>query len=271
MKSNNKDRDWDHLVNLQKGLLIHYISIEKIPMYPLENLEDKKHQKLVRSLMDRLVEELIEALEKRTRILETANGEPDADSRKSQIKEYQNGFHKEIGDTLHFLIEILLYLDLEKVLPTSYQEWCREDGQIVPWDNEKTILENIFGISKSVVQLNYADDIWNTVVLLPHEELIAGLRIGGNYDILIERIILRVIYHLQLSKNALKNRDWRKGKTDILESKNLLLRAIQYYFYLLVLFDYKFTDVIAIYENVNLENHSRIQTNNNESTQTPFS
>ena len=268
---NNKDRDWDHLVNLQKGLLIHYISIEKIPMYPLENLEDKKHQNLVRSLIDRLVEELIEALEKRTRILETAKGEPDADSRKSQIKEYQNGFHKEIGDTLHFLIEILLYLDLEKVLPTSYQEWCREDGQVIPWDNEKTILENIFGISKSVVQLNYADDIGNTVVLLPNEELVAGLRIGSNYDILVERIILRVIYHLQLSKNALKNRDWRKGKTDTLESKNLLLRAIQYYFYLLVLFDYKFTDVITIYENVNLENHSRIQTNNNESTQTPFS
>ena len=261
----NSTPNWGELVELQKSLLVHYISLEKLPQYPID-ISTKENQVTIKYMVDRIVEELIESLEQRVMLLEILKTQPLQEVRENKLLQYVMGFNEEVGDTLHFMIEAMIYLGISPTeLEGAYHYHISQTPQLHGiWDNNIDLLSNIMRLSTVTVGIHQAEELSWKLSIMPYTDLfnMGGRYYSPTYNMLVENMILRVIYLLNLFKNKLKNRLWKKQEvtSNVEEATDLFLRAVEHYFYLLSVLGFTDESIQRVFTVVNFKNNQRIKT-----------
>lgn len=201
------------IFDMQKVLIDDYIKIEDMPSYPI-SLNSKKDQVLLKDFIGRVIEEMGEAMESYKVMLEMC----DSNDRTEIIPHLQN-FNEELGDSLHFLIETFIYINIEhddvidyyrvKLTKENLHDAFYYGGQ----DPLKTCLAyakhtNVHnGLHTSPFKMGYT--------VIPDGELNNEfLRAGRIVDMAnleeMEILMWRVTYWLNISRNYLKNKPWKQ-------------------------------------------------------------
>lgn len=236
----------EKLFNLQKGLLEHYIKLESLPSYPLD-INEKATQKLIRSFIGRITEEVAEAYQELELTYKHAsiNQPNEANLHLDDAKE-------EIGDCLHFLLETLLYCNID-----SYKI--------------SILLDRVYG--------NHTVESYD---VLDNSLTIAALEIFNNPMITIARkgfwvqdkqfsienlanskvLMFDIIYKFNLAANQLKIKEWSQDHTEkkvnemIFEER--MIEGYISFFCFLALMGIEKETIMEIYEAKNKKNHQRI-------------
>ena len=105
------------LYGLQKELLDNYIKIEGLPMYPLD-INTKKSQIILKDFVGRVIEELAEGYESLLAVDELTQKNELWVNEINEVDYIQTLNHlqnagEEIADSLHFMLELLIYSNIQ--------------------------------------------------------------------------------------------------------------------------------------------------------------
>ena len=264
---------WNKLETAQLELLKHFTKIEEIPMPEVGNtnemiLQDKLSQQICHDLVSRLVEELVE-MDQEIRNLHNEYTGPKMigiDSEKLATQSIEK-INTELGDGICFLLELLLYSDLDEKQITTWVRTLLENAGITP---SECLLENLFkfgNYSMATIELNnYVNNKqhYSTYLIPFTDDFMRGGRfIGSGYITDLEREIFIMIVDLNLAKNNLKNRPWKKSnpKSDIQEYKKFVLEALIRFIRMLIIMEHTPDSVVRIHQIVYNKNITRITNN----------
>lgn len=121
----------EKMIDKQKELIKLYTPIENLPTYPVD-ITKRPGQKLIKDFVRRVVEELAEAHETMS-VIYTAMDSNDTTAASNLLDDH----NMEIADTLHFLLETLIFMGYEdnlrrvfQTLPDMLQGLCRNDNPL---------------------------------------------------------------------------------------------------------------------------------------------
>jgi hypothetical protein len=217
-----KANTFEELFRLQKELLTHYIPLENLPQYPVD-LNSRPGQRLLKDFASRFIEELAEAHES------LSNAQLAIESNeKKEAMEYLAQFNKELADSHHFLMELLIY--------SGYGDWeaisgliSRFIGNKAPkWrglENEERPLKTILSIGNNI---NFSLGNRTTVVSKPelfsivsmdealkNPQYKAGRNISRDAIAVHSQLLWDVTSMVMLTVNHLKNRDWSSTEREV--------------------------------------------------------
>lgn len=253
----------EQMYSLQKSLLDHYISIEGLPKYPID-INPKESQKLIRDFINRLIEELAEGYQAYMKAFQLHQAHHQND-----ISDQVYLFNEEIGDSLHFLLELMIYSNINPEDILSYY------GVLF---NEQNLLDAFPTSDALVTSMIYARHCnINGFILenprFPRDKKLAkslhdGFMNGGRIlnPLAMEQAKIQlwdVTYHLQLAANKLKNKAWKQTavNTEIGPYQEQLMEAWLHYFRYLDFLGYEAYDIGRVYAVKNYVNQQRIKNN----------
>lgn len=106
----------EKMYSLQMELLEHYIpNTPGMPNFPI-NINDRAGQRFMKEYTGHMIEELSEAFEMHL-LYSNAVG-----SNESDYNKYLQAFNEEIGDALHFMVELLIYANITPASIMGYYE-----------------------------------------------------------------------------------------------------------------------------------------------------
>ena len=189
------------IFQLQKALLDRYIGVEKLPQYPIP-IHDPGSQIIIKDFIARVTEELGEAFESYLKMFNQVNGDP-----KVFIPNLYN-FNEEIADAIHFLVETCIFTGITVPMIISYTK----QSMLILHDkmpNTDDAFELAYKVRPSLVS-----GFSNRYTLPEAEDNI--LIQGGRYfhESMFDYtsvMMWEVTYHLQLARNALKNKPWKQS------------------------------------------------------------
>lgn len=222
----------EEIYKLQKELIDHYIEIEHLPMYPI-NVNPKSSQVMIKDFTARVIEELAEGYESMVLIDELSRknflwfGDYSLDDLSQAINHLQN-VSEEMADAMHFLIELLIYVNIQ---PEDILKYIKSSRQGVKIQNEKDIIQTVMYIGGAEETFN--NDILEEELVQTTNILEKYLRIFGddldesNFDIdfyragsefgsriykSFKKALWDVCYHLNIARNFLKNKPWKQSE-----------------------------------------------------------
>lgn len=263
------------IYQLQKQLLSHYINIEGMPKYPVD-VNTKPNQKLLKDFADRCIEELAEAHVAHLDIsnIMEANTYFFDGITSSQEKDLCNkvmAFNEELADSLHFMVELLIYANIQPEDILRYVTKSNNDlGFMIEFDNED-ILGTIGAFAGYKLQLEIEShtglsakvNIWDLFggwVDDEHPYLQAGLAYSKMLVDETVPMLWSITLFLKMAGNCLKNKAWKQTEVETdtgLYQQRLVeafIRLVGYYYYV----GLNSESIYKLYEKKNLENYNRI-------------
>ena len=234
----------EHIYELQKGLIDHYVKIEGLPQYPID-VNPKKSQILIKDFVGRVIEELGEAYESMILIdkLSQKNNlwvDNFSDEDFHQCINHLQNVSEELADSMHFMVELLIFLNIQ---PDDIKRF------IIKQMGEKNFQEmidledisdkDILAISMNIGEIKEKDindiyglvgidfclvgiDLWgvfkeNFIKEASDEKIDPVLYVAArNYNHLfyndIKKVMWDVTYHLNIARNFLKNKPWKQSQ-----------------------------------------------------------
>ena len=247
----------ENIFGLQKELLDHYIKIEGLPPYDGFNINIKKNQNILKDFTGRIIEELGESYESLVEIQSLSKKNkywygdfPDQDF-KMVINHLQNAT-EEVGDALHFMMELLIYSDIDvndikhNILNKYVQEYPAL-RVILEKGNPHINMGGVLGLSMAcgaiiLTNENESADSFEGVHTKDLMKCAPGMVKGLNLDFylyacgryyhpesyqLYKNMLWDVTYYLSLARNCLKNKPWKQSQmmTDEKKYQGLVIKA----------------------------------------------
>lgn len=206
------DRGFQAVEFFQKDLVDSYIKIEGLPLYPV-NLDIKSNQLLMKDFIARITEELGEGYESLESVLSKIrlNGAGGTIDSRELYYEFFN-IYEEIADALHFFMEALIYAGIS---PGNVKDFIAGYYHIP----EEDIWKGLRGICREWVLNKYTFFTLDAAVLIdiqsmadPSIEDIGGIANEVKVTRVYPLLSWEVTYHLQLARNALKNKPWKQSQ-----------------------------------------------------------
>lgn len=262
------------LFTKQEELMDKYVSKGSLPQYPFKEIDSKKNQSFIRELISRVTEELTESYQQRTVIL--ANYTSNTSIREVGASVF--GLAEEIGDTLHFFIELLIYCKVTfQTLSYHIAKQCSERGIILSnptWELYYAIEvgKNAFKETHHTTSITdtritgYAFghkqvmDIWTTAYPALLDVADGGYHINPKtLDIEAQQCWL-ITMNLYWAQNLLKNKAWKETgvETNIPVFQERLMDTFLLYLGYLAYLGYTQKSIYSCYAYKNVINHKRI-------------
>lgn len=229
---------------LQKELISEYIKIEKGKPYPL-NVNTKESQLILKDFTARVVEELAEGYEslllvdKLTRKNQYWVGNYDNKEYFTMLNHLQNA-NEEFADAIHFMVELLVYtnIDSESIMeylkvkyPDLVEDSLIEDplyqSQIVGY---MVLLKDLYApytvieeYPKRISLLKTFNKEWANTSFskgIDVKLLVGAEKYDSNeYLHVYKEMLWDITYHLNISRNFLRNKPWKQSQVFVDEQK----------------------------------------------------
>jgi hypothetical protein len=236
------------IFKLQKVLIDHYVSIEGLPQYPID-INTRYSQKLIKDFEGRVIEELGEAWESYEIMMDLKDkGLPNA----SLIPHLQN-FNEEVADAMHFWAELVIFCGLENNLLNRWLPPSSSDS-----------LSNYLLAGEFTLDFELHKPLPSYKVI-PDDELVdeflrGGRKLGTSIKRVLKELLWDTVYHLQISRNTLKNKPWKQ--TEMMTDESLfeseLMKATISMFQFFYFAGFSKESLYTIYFKKNLVNQFRI-------------
>lgn len=274
------------IFDLQKELIEDYIKIEKGKPYPV-NVNTKESQVMLKDFTSRIIEELAEGYESLLLVDELfrKNGYKAYEGNGSeylQILNHLQNANEEFADAIHFMVELLIYLNIDVESITSYLKYK------YPEHIEESILPDpLIDIQKVgmyfiVKELNGPDvmpvaPLVGFDLLRPinkgwlSDSIMKGIDInllkgGSNYNASeylhsYREILWSITYHLNISRNFLRNKPWKQSQVFVNEQayQEEVINSFIYLMGFLAYLGLTPKDIFYIYYKKNQVNRFRIK------------
>jgi len=224
-----KGKVLEEIFNLQEALLIGYIEKEKLPPYPVD-LCIKEHQILVKEMASRVIEELSEAFDVYLKIFESiSNNKP-----RMGLDAIVNSGAMEIADVTHFMIELLLYANVDAQAMFMYYEYLLKEGELIPslYDKDNLTKTALMFARYRNIKENYTIRDYNVKMVTPVYEIKESYqnvfnRVHPKYLQDLQVMLWDFTHSLKKADNQLKNRAWRlaEKQTDVDKYQSQLMEA----------------------------------------------
>lgn len=235
----------EHIYEMQKNLLKGYIDIEGLPQYPI-NINTKKNQILIKDFVGRVIEELAESYESLVFISEAMEESlyltSCDDYRKTLVSicNHLQNTNEELADALHFMVELLIYANIQ---PEDIDRYLNKVLRNVNLSSKLPVgIANMDTLTKSMEvgleqlkeytpymeynQYNtvdiltrvstYNDEVRNSelggVIETDNRLLMAGSIFSVMKYISYKSVMWDVSYHLNIARNYLKNKPWKRSQ-----------------------------------------------------------
>ena len=219
----------EEIYKLQKDLLRGYIGIEGLPQYPID-VNSKKSQTLLKDFTGRVIEELAEGYESQLKIEQCARAynywysSNIAPSEKSLVINNIQNLNEELGDALHFMVELLIYTNIQ---PSDIKTYIKKlklnhagfetEGDIVEMamlaGRSLSVLPPTFrpGVGMYNLMLGiYGEDIKPNENIEDFRCMPGGWYAGEAYLRYLSELLWDITYSLNISRNCLKNKPWKQ-------------------------------------------------------------
>jgi hypothetical protein len=247
----------------QKNLMNKYISLGRLPALPLE-INNRDNQKFLRKLINDFNEELAEAsmeIDKGYEIMATQNYTED--DVQNEMKGYFKNAAVELADALHFLVELMVYSNIE---PTDIAAYLR----ITLGENGLNALVSDDPLKTTICyaqHLNIHDDEARVAKYhgfkftgLDHDNIFVCSKFNFELHTVINVHFWAISKKLLSAQNLLKMKDWRA------EEINASVQSFQHKVMEAWITLFKLVDLMSLddnlmytaYENKNLINQQRI-------------
>lgn len=218
----------EDIYKMQRGLLDHYISIEGLPPYPVD-VNTKASQTLLKDFTSRVVEELAEGMEafylvsERTQANKLWHGNVIVSEYTAMLNHLQN-VGEEMADALHFFVELLIYANIQ---PEDIISWVQKEVGVAgePDMLKRTMIAGLMLLMQQYDDFNGVYDQNTVNILKPIQDgdimykesldqrfLICGSKLNVNLTPYLKQIAWDITYHLNISRNFLKNKPWKQSQ-----------------------------------------------------------
>lgn len=255
---------FDSIAQLQKELIGYYIEIEGLPTPPI-NLQTKPSQLMMKDFIARITEELGEGYES----LKTS-------SDGSLTFYLLSNFYEELADALHFIMEAIIYAGVTpgNIMATLRIEIAERIGH-TEWTYNSTYpgdtLEIIYNMVPTLLLANCsifpkkepeieAPD-FSDLQEVPTERYSRYLTSPPFIHHIYPRVAWEITYHLQLARNAMKNKPWKQSQM-VMDNKVFIEEISLAFIYLIGLFRLSGVsprNIFYLYYRKNLVNLFRIR------------
>lgn len=220
-----------------------YKLIEKLPEYPL-NINTQKSQVILKDFISRVIEELVEGYESLLGVLSILKpvgwNIDKVENYNAIINNLQNA-NEEQADAMGFFLVLLRY---SNILSPDIYSWSKLQKPVKDSNNplDDLIVQGIYLqlIEKELSGPNHTYEVFNENLVKEHTELdyssIKEVIPGFTHlsETLLEEHVIylwRVIYHLNIARNLLKNRTWKQTQviTKEVDYQEALVKAFVYY------------------------------------------
>lgn len=270
----------EKIYELQKVLVDHYVKIEGLPPYPI-SVNTKPSQIILKDFTGRVIEELAEGFESHLLIDElTSNNlywsdEDGSSNDYQQMVNHLQNLNEEQADAMHFMTELMIYCNIQ---PDDIQAWIDAyvkkynfnsinagapyvgtDGDVIANAIELgyAIFEGDLTLSREGVNLvKYIDEV--KLKYLP------GARyLSMELMELSEKLLWRVTYHINISRNCLKNKPWKQS--GVMTDETLYQsKVVEAFVYMMTYFGFigmGSKEIYYLYFKKNMVNQFRIKSN----------
>lgn len=279
----------EHIYELQKVLIDHYVKIEGLPQYPID-VNPKKSQILIKDFVGRVIEELGEAYESMILIDKLSqknnlwvNNFSDDDFHQC-INHLQN-VSEELADSMHFMVELLIFLNIqpEDIKKFIFKQMGEKNFQEMVKLEALSAEDDILAIAMTVGSFQERDindiyslvgiDLWevfkeNFTEEASDEKIDPVLYIAArNYHHIfyndIKKVMWDVTYHLNIARNFLKNKPWKQSQmmTDEIKFQAEIVEGFISLAGLYNMLGLNSSDLFHIYFKKNQANAFRIRSN----------
>lgn len=222
-----------------------YKVIEGLPDYPL-NVNPKNSQTILKDFIGRVTEELMEGYESLLNIvaiLKPVGWNMDKVEDYNTIINHLQNANEEQADAMGFFLVLLRY---SNILPEDIYSWSKNNrpNKEINKGNPLDVLI-VHGIYRQIIEKDLGEvvhnyEIFNEELVEEHTHLdyqsLKGVIPGFTHlsEPLIEEHVIylwKVIYHLNIARNLLKNRPWKQTQviTKEIDFQEALVKAFIYY------------------------------------------
>lgn len=254
----------------QKSLIAQYINLGSLPEWPL-NLSLKTSQKTLKDINLALLEELGEIFESYEKLHNSIIVNPNTFSPAELTLALAN-LSEEVADTLHFLIELLIYAQVDEGGVSTYYRRMAKDKLIPPSIyNPNNLLSTILQVATwanikegytptglSIKQLHpktlgFEDNNCTLAFRLYHPAYLTGFKL----------LLWDFTAKLLTSQNYLKSKAWRKQQptVDVGNYQLAVMNAVLTYFQILAYVGFTEDSLYEIYTKKNNICLNRIKEN----------
>lgn len=261
----------DKMLQLQSELALKYAEIEGIPVSFPVNLNVKRNQTILKDFSSRVIEEIAEGYESyelMLDILENPNPNLDFDERREMMFNHLQNANEEQADAMGFFLELLLYIgirsnDISKhPLVNDYLESHSLNPEEFPSDMAmyakvgEYILKNEYPLVENLLLVSNWYDLCRKTEITPGFNKLTKPHLLAQSHMAWE-----VTYHLNIARNYLKNKPWKRTQQLSDESlyKEEIIEAFIVYCGMLKVNDIDHEDIYNLYWKKNQVNHFRIK------------
>ena len=250
----------------QENLIKLYQTVYDLPEFPM-NIDSRVNQKQMREFIEFFFEEISEAQEEYYNAMRDFGQNIQAGEVNPEIVLHLDAFNEEISDTFHFLLEILIFSNIDENDLVAYFNKVTEGNIQVVKGKE---LEFLLDCSKLVNSKDPLTSDENTdnrrakdvTYLLNYHKNQAGNLLGSTQRMLNSYVLLfRTMHAFQKAKNCLKNKPWKQTDvpTDTQKFQEFLLEGTLCYFRYLQFMRATPTGISQGYITKNKKNQQRIK------------
>lgn len=242
------------------------IGVEGLPKPPID-LSTKESQILIRDFINRTTEELSEAYAVYEEMVNLNDSSTKDDETFNKLKSLLYNFNEKISDSLHFLIELLIYSNIDEDDIQRYYDILLGElnlKDVILFENMgKTIFAYARHINVYHNQLYHGSELKRKPFLQhPEDQFLQGGRLL-NADMLeiVKTFSWDIVHNLQLAAGFLKNKAWKNtfSEIDIDSYHKQIMEAFLSYFVLMDILGYNEEGLARIYAVKNHINKIRIQ------------
>lgn len=262
----------EKIYQLQLGLIDHYIGIEGLPKYPL-NVNTKSSQTLIKDFVGRVIEELAEAHESilfidelvqknRYWFMITGASHSEKDNDLCLAIDHLQNVSEEYADALHFMVELLIYSniqpdDIVRYLESKYGLKGEDPIEIITEQYKKS--HPSIGVNL-LDKYKYQDEVDQ----IEDENLYQACKLyrEDTYND-IRSLSWDITLRLNLARNCLKNKPWKRSQV-MTDENNFQENLVMAFILLIKLFTYvglNTQTIYHIYFKKNMVNKFRIKSN----------
>lgn len=254
-----EDKILSYLYDLNRVQLKEYQKIEPIPDYPFTVHKDS-HQGILKDFIARVTEEIMEGWESWLNVFNLLekkgfNVNVIEDSEWQEINNNQTNANEEQADAIGFFLSLLDFSNIGPEELLSYKG-C---------DSLQDIMESGYDLLSEEVDFFIEANKTHS-----HEIFDGGLQYAPGFNFygnsrkeVNERSILYIVYNLNITRNLLKNRPWKRTQVMTKESEyqEALVKSFYMYMGFLLMNDFTDKDIAGLFALKQKLNLWRISTN----------
>ena len=224
------------IYQLQKELLEGYIGIEGLPQYPID-VNTKKSQVLLKDFTGRVIEELAEGYEAMLQVEElTVKNKFWVDSYDgndlTQCLNHLQNVGEEMADSLHFMLELLIYANIEPEDINSFvNTWLEKHApevykKVKGYDtiSKAMIMGSTLILHDRVLYQDSGRKYVDLIKVYENTDSDDGIpemdtrflkcchKFNGIEYHEFQVMMWKVTYHLNIARNFLKNKPWKQSQ-----------------------------------------------------------